>query len=243
MRKGGILTIATENVEVREDSLHEHPGVPPGLYVMLSVNDTGVGIDAGIQGRIFEPFFTTKEPGKGTGLGLAIVQSVVNQTGGYIAVQSEVGHGSTFKVFLPVAERLEEAETVEKVEEIGPCGCETVLLVEDAQGVRTVIRDYLESGGYFVVDLDTPSRALEFSRNHLAPIHLLLTDVVMPGLSGLDLATQIRSARPGIKVLYMSGYVPRTADSNGLKENTSLLQKPFTPEELLQRVRLVLDEA
>jgi CheY-like chemotaxis protein len=243
IRKGGILTIATENVEVGENSPHQHPRVPPGLYVMLSVNDTGVGIDAGIQGRIFEPFFTTKEPGKGTGLGLAIVQSVVNQTGGYIAVESEVGHGSTFKVFLPVVERLEEAETVEKVEEIGPCGCETVLLVEDARGVRTVIRDYLESGGYFVVDLESPSRALEFARNHRAPIHLLLTDIVMPGVDGLELARQIRSARPDIKVLYMSGYAPKAAGGDELEESSLFLQKPFTSGHLLHRVRLALDDA
>ena len=243
MPKGGTLTIATENIEVNESSAHQYPGSPPGFYVMLSVNDTGVGIDPTIQGRLFEPFFTTKEPGKGTGLGLAMVQSTVAQIGGYVAVQSEVGYGSTFKMFLPMAEQPDQANTTERVEEIAPHGSETVLLVEDAQSVRTVIRDYLESGGYSVVDLETPSRALEFARNHMGPIHLLFTDVVMPGLNGLELARQIRSARPGIKVLYMSGYVPRTADSNGLKESTSLLQKPFTLEELLQRVRSVLDGA
>jgi two-component system cell cycle sensor histidine kinase/response regulator CckA len=243
MPAGGTLTIATENIEVNESSAHQYPGSPPGFYVMLSVNDTGVGIDPTIQGRLFEPFFTTKEPGKGTGLGLAMVQSTVAQIGGYVAVQSEVGYGSTFKMFLPMAEQPDQANTTERVEEIAPHGSETVLLVEDAQSVRTVIRDYLESGGYSVVDLETPSRALEFARNHMGPIHLLFTDVVMPGLNGLELARQIRSARPGIKVLYMSGYVPRTADSNGLKESTSLLQKPFTLEELLQRVRSVLDGA
>jgi CheY-like chemotaxis protein len=243
MPAGGTLTIATENIKVNESSAHEFPGIPPGFYVMLSVNDTGVGIDPTIQGRLFEPFFTTKEPGKGTGLGLAMVQSIVTQIGGYVTLQSEVGYGSTFKILLPVAEKAEEARTRDRAAETIPRGSETVLLVEDARSVRTVIRDYLESGGYSVVDLETPSRALEFSRNHSAPIHLLLTDMVMPGLSGLDLATQIRSARPGIKVLYMSGYVPRTADGNGLKESTSLLQKPFTPAELLQRIRLVLDEA
>jgi PAS domain S-box-containing protein len=243
MPAGGTLTIATENIEVNESSAHQYPGSPPGFYVMLSVNDTGVGIDPTIQGRLFEPFFTTKEPGKGTGLGLAMVQSTVAQIGGYVAVQSEVGYGSTFKILLPMAEQPDQAKTTERVEEIAPHGSETVLLVEDAQSVRTVIRDYLESGGYSVVDLETPSRALEFARNHMGPIHLLLTDVVMPGISGLELARHIRSARPGIKVLYMSGYVPRTADGNGLKESTSLLQKPFTLEELLQRIRSVLDEA
>ena len=243
MPAGGTLTIATENIEVNESSAHQYPGIPPGSYVMLSVNDTGVGIDPTIQGRLFEPFFTTKEPGKGTGLGLAMVQSAVAQIGGYVAVQSEVGYGSTFKMFLPMAEQPDQANTTERVEEIAPHGSETVLLVEDAQSVRTVIRDYLESGGYSVVDIETAGRALDFARNHMGPIHLLLTDVVMPGISGLELARQTRLARPGIKVLYMSGYVPRTADGNGLKESTSLLQKPFTLEELLQRIRSVLDEA
>ena len=243
MPEGGTLTIATKNIEVNESSAHQYPGVPLGIYVMLSVKDTGLGIDPAIKARIFEPFFTTKERGKGTGLGLAMVQGIVTQIGGYVAVQSEVGYGSTFKMFLPVAEQAEEAKTAEKVEEIVPRGSETVLLVEDARSVRTVIRDYLESGGYSVVDLETSCRALEFARNHMEPIHLLLTDVVMPGISGLELARQIGSARPGIKVLYMSGYVPGAADGNGLKESTSLLQKPFTPEELLQRVRLVLDAA
>jgi two-component system cell cycle sensor histidine kinase/response regulator CckA len=242
MPTGGTLTIATENLEITESSAHQHPGLAPGSYVMITVNDTGMGIDAAIQTRIFEPFFTTKEPGKGTGLGLAIVQSVVTQTGGYVAVQSEVGYGSTFKVFLPVAERAEGAKTAEKVKEIGPCGSETVLLVEDARGVRAVIRDHLENGGYSVVDVETPSRALEFARHYLAPIHLLITDMVMPGVDGLELARQIRSVRPDIKVLYMSGYAPR-AGGDGLEESSSFLQKPFTSGHLLHRVRLVLDNA
>jgi two-component system cell cycle sensor histidine kinase/response regulator CckA len=141
-----------------------------------------------------------------------------------------------------VAERAEEAKTAEKAKEIGPCGSETVLLVEDAGSVRTVIRDYLESGGYSVVDVETPRQALEFSRNHMEPIHLLVTDMVMPGVDGLELARQIRSARPDIKVLYMSGYAPRAAGGDeGLEEDALFLQKPFVLEELLQRVRLVLD--
>jgi len=243
MPGGGTLTISTKNIEVNESSAHQYPGIPRGIYVMLSVNDTGVGIDPTIQGRLFEPFFTTKEPGKGTGLGLAMVQSTVAQIGGYVVVQSEVGYGSTFKMFLPMAEQPDQAKTTERVEEIAPHGSETVLLVEDAQSARTVIRDYLESGGYSVVDLETPSRALEFARNHMGPIHLLLTDVVMPGISGVELARQIRSARPDVKVLYMSGYAPRAAGSDESEESSSFLQKPFTSEHLLHRVRLVLDEA
>lgn len=243
MPRGGTLTISTENVEVNEISAHQDPGIPSGLYVMLRVSDTGAGIDAGIQGRLFEPFFTTKEPGKGTGLGLAIVQSVVTQIGGYVAVQSEVGQGSTFKIFLPVIEQADQTMIAKEVEEICPCGSETVLLVEDARGVRNVIRDYLESGGYSVVAVETPERALEFARNHMAPIHLLLTDIVMPGIGGVELARQIRAARPNVKVLYMSGYAPRAADGDALEVSISFLQKPFMPEELLRSVRRVLDHA
>ena len=243
MPKGGTLTIATENVEVSESSAHQHPGVPPGFYVMLSVNDTGTGIDAAIQSHIFEPFFTTKETGKGTGLGLAMVQGVVTHIGGYVAVQSEIGGGSAFQVFLPVVECADQAKPAKRAEEIGPRGSETVLLVEDAQGVRSVIRDYLESGGYSVVETGTPRQALEFVRNHMAPIHLLLTDMVMPGGGGVELSRQIRSAWPDIKVLYMSGYASRDAGRDeGLQEGTPFLQKPFTEEDLLRSVQRVLDE-
>ena len=243
MPTGGTLTIATENVEVSESSAHQNLDIPSGFYLMLSVKDTGVGIDAVIQAHIFEPFFTTKEPGKGTGLGLAMVQSVVTEIGGYVAVKSEVGRGSTFKVFLPVVEHADQVKTAKSAEEIAPRGSETVLLVEDARGVRTVIRDYLESGGYSVVEVETSRRALEFARNHRAPLHLLLTDMVMPGIAGVELARQISSTRPDIKVLYMSGYAPRTADGDGLERSDSFLQKPFTSEELLRRVRLALDKA
>jgi two-component system cell cycle sensor histidine kinase/response regulator CckA len=242
MPGGGTLTIATENVAVSESSTHQHPGIPPGFYVMLSVNDTGIGMDAAIQARIFEPFFTTKEPGKGTGLGLAIVQSVITQIGGYVAVQSEVGRGSTFKVFLPLVERAKQIKRSRKAKEIGPSGSETVLLVEDSRGVRIVIRDYLRSGGYSVVDVESPRRALQVARNHGAPIHVLLTDIVMPDVDGLGLARQIKSSRPDIKVLYMSGYAPQAANGDGVEERSSFLQKPFTQEELLRRVRLALDE-
>jgi two-component system cell cycle sensor histidine kinase/response regulator CckA len=243
MPGGGILKIATGNVEISETSAAQDRGVPPGRYVVLTVSDSGTGMDAATQARLFEPFFTTKEAGRGTGLGLAVVRSIVAQSGGYVTVQSELGRGSTFKVFLPVVEPAEQAQPAKKMEEVSPRGSETVLLVEDAQSVRSVIRDYLESGGYSVLEAETFGQALEFAQKHQGPIHQLLTDVVMPGMGGAELARQIRSVRPDIKVLYMSGYAPRAAGREGSEEGASSLQKPFTPEELLRRVRLVLDKA
>ena len=243
MPEGGNLNIATENVEISEISTTQHQGVPPDRYVVLTVSDSGTGMSAAIQARLFEPFFTTKEAGKGTGLGLAVVRSIVAQSGGYITVQSEPGRGSTFKVFLPVVEQAEQAQTAKKREEVGSRGSETVLLVEDAQSVRILIREYLESGGYVVLEAKTPEQALEFAQEHQGPIHLLLTDVVMPGMGGLELARQITSVRPNIKVLYMSGFVPKAAGGEELEEGASFLQKPFISEDLLRSVRQVLDKA
>jgi two-component system cell cycle sensor histidine kinase/response regulator CckA len=243
MPGGGILKIATENVEISELSIAAHRGVPAGRYVMLTVTDSGTGMDAATQARLFEPFFTTKEAGKGTGLGLAVVRSIVAQSGGHVTVQSELGRGSTFKVFLPIVEQTEQAQPTKKTED-SPRGSETVLLVEDAQSVRIVIRDYLESGGYFVLEPETLGQVLELARKHQGPIHLLLTDVVMPGMGGAELARQIRSVRPDSKVLYMSGYAPRAAGRDeGLEEGASFLQKPFTSEDLLRSVRRVLDKS
>ena len=244
MPGGGTLTIATEDVEINETSAAEHRGVPAGRYVMLRVTDSGSGMDAATQARLFEPFFTTKEAGKGTGLGLAVVRSIVAHSGGHVTVQSELGRGSTFNVFLPVVEEPEQAQPAKKTEEVSPRGSETVLLVEDAQGVRIVIQDYLQSGGYSVLAPETPGQVLELAQKHQGPIHLLLTDVVMPGMGGPELARQIRAVRPDIRVLYMSGYAPRAAGRDeGLEEGAPLLQKPFTSEDLLRSVRLMLDTA
>ncbi len=240
MPGGGTLKIATENVEIRDTSMAEYRGVPAGRYVMLTVTDSGTGMDAATQARLFEPFFTTKEPGKGTGLGLAVVRSIVSQCGGHITVQSELGHGSTFKVFFPVVEQVEHTQPAKKMEEITPRGTETVLLVEDSRGVRIVLRDYLESAGYSVLEPETLGQVLELAQKHSGPIHLLLTDVVMPGMGGAELARQIKSVRPEIKVLYMSGYLTRAA-GEGLEEGARFLQKPFTAEDLLRFVRQELD--
>ena len=240
MPGGGTLKIATENVEIRDTSTAEYRGVPAGRYVRLTVEDSGTGMDAATQARLFEPFFTTKEAGKGTGLGLAVVRSVVAQIGGQVTVQSELGHGSTFKVFFPVVEQAEHTQPTKKMEEITPRGTETVLLVEDSRGVKIVLRDYLESAGYSVLEPETLGQVLELAQKHPGPIHLLLTDVVMPGMGGAELARQIKSVRPEIKVLYMSGYLTRAA-GEGLEEGARFLQKPFTAEDLLRFVRQELD--
>ena len=242
MPGGGTLKIATENVEIRAQSTTENRGAPAGRYVMLTVTDSGTGMDAETQARLFEPFFTTKEAGKGTGLGLAVVRSIVAQSGGHVTVQSEPGRGSTFKVLLPVVEDPEQTQPTKKREEVSPRGSETILLVEDAQSVRIVIRDYLEGGGYQVLAPETLGQVVELAQKHQGPIQLLLTDVVMPGMGGAELARQINSARPDIKVLYMSGHAPRTAGPDeGLEEGAPFLQKPFTSEDLLRSVRRVLD--
>ena len=240
MPGGGTLKIATENVEIRNTSAAEYRGVPAGRYVMLTVTDSGTGMDAATQARLFEPFFTTKEAGKGTGLGLAVVRSVVAQSGGHVTVQSELGRGSTFRVFFPVVEQAEHTPAAKKTEEVTPRGTETVLLVEDSRGVRIVLRDYLESAGYSVLEPETLGQVLELAQKHPGPIHLLLTDMVMPGMGGAELARQIKSVRPEIKVLYMSGYLTKAA-GEGLEEGARFLQKPFTAEGLLRSVRQELD--
>jgi two-component system cell cycle sensor histidine kinase/response regulator CckA len=244
MPGGGTLKIATANVEIKAASITEHRGAPAGRYVMLTVTDSGKGMDAETQARLFEPFFTTKEAGKGTGLGLAVVRSIVAQSGGHVIVESEPGYGSTFKVFLPVVEHPDQTQPAKKTEEVSLRGSETVLLVEDAQSVRIVVRGYLESGGYFVLAPETLGQVLELAQKHQGPIQLLLTDVVMPGMGGAELAKQIKSVRPDIKVLYMSGYAPRAAGRDeGLEEGAPFLQKPFTSEDFLRSVRRVLDTA
>jgi two-component system, cell cycle sensor histidine kinase and response regulator CckA len=241
MPTGGKLTLETKNVLLDESFAERHLGVVPGPYVLLTVTDTGGGMDKETQLRIFEPFFTTKEVGKGTGLGLSTVFGIVRQSEGSIWVESAPGAGTTFSVYFPQSER--EPEKVRKA--IAPpvlTGTETILLIEDEEHVRVVSRAILARNGYNVVEVGSPSEAVEVCSKPSSPIHLVLTDVVMPQMSGPELAKRLRSLRPEIKVLFMSGYTDDTIIRHGMLDpKTRFLQKPLTPEDLLRKVREVLD--
>ena len=242
MPSGGTLTIKTANIEVDAAEASLHPGAATGSYVVVSVADDGVGMPADVLQRIFEPFFTTKGPEKGTGLGLAMVHSIVAQSGGYVTVRSEPGHGSTFSLFLPRVLDAALSAAVETNEGEIPTGSETCLVVEDAGKVRALTSEYLESGGYAVLQAADGQQALEVARSHEGPIHLLVTDVVMPGMSGPELARSLAKAHPEVKVLLVSGHADETAIRHGVMGPTgSLLPKPFTEDVLLRKVREVLD--
>jgi PAS domain S-box-containing protein len=243
MPEGGKLTIETSNVDVDDELATMYDGLAPGRYVMLAVHDTGHGIDAETKSRLFEPFFTTKEQGKGTGLGLATVYGIVKQSGGYVAVESEPGKGAAFKIFLNRLEAgVDEIEQVVQLEEERPRGSETVLLVEDEEVVRNLVREILEGNGYTVLEANNGADALDLGRSLTAPIHLLVTDVVMPKMSGRELAERLVTIHRETRVLYMSGYTDGAIGHHGvLDPHTELLQKPFTFDELAQKVRKVLD--
>ena len=243
MPQGGRLTIETANVEL--DASYSHPPavLSPGRYVMLAVTDNGCGMDAETQAHVFEPFFTTKEKGKGTGLGLATVYGVVKQSGGYVWVYSEPGRGTSFKIYLPrIEETAVPAGRDGKSEmQIPERGSETILLVEDEKGVRELAREYLASSGYTVIEAEDGHTALELAAMHVGPIHLLLTDVVMPGISGRELAERVSQIRPGIKIIYMSGYTDQAVVHHGILRNDAvLLQKPFTLMTLAGKLREML---
>jgi PAS domain S-box-containing protein len=242
MPTGGTLTIETADVEHDPDYARDRGAAAVRWFVMLAVSDTGCGMDQATQARIFEPFFTTKAPGKGTGLGLATVYGIVQQAGGFIWVYSEPGHGTTFKLYLPQANATAEGMTAGPGAAHVPRGTETVLLVEDAAAVRAVSKQVLERQGYTVLEAPNGEAALRLAQHHDGPIHLLLTDVVMPLLSGRQLAEQLARARPGVKVLYTSGYTDDSVVRHGVLEaGTAYLQKPFSPESLARKVREVLD--
>jgi two-component system, cell cycle sensor histidine kinase and response regulator CckA len=241
MADGGRLTIETSNVQLDRDYCAKHHNIAPGPWVMLTVSDTGCGMDAQTQTRIFEPFFTTKPKGKGTGLGLATVYGVVKQSGGFIYVYSEVGHGTTFKVYLPKVTAEVEKETAEKVA-APQSGNETVLFVEDEESVRELVRDYLTAAGYRLLEACDGVQALEVAEAHGGPIDILVTDVVMPRLSGRELASRLTSERPNIKVLFISGYTDDSIFRHGVLEGgVAYLQKPFNLKSIAQKIREVLD--
>jgi PAS domain S-box-containing protein len=255
MPQGGQLTIGTRNVELHETFAGSHAQIPPGKYVVLTVSDTGVGMRSEIQAHIFEPFFTTKKPGEGTGLGLAIVYGVVKQTGGWITASSEFGKGTTFDIYFPQVQE-EEAKSKSRAKEepisktkTSPAPVargtetETILLVEDQDGIRDLVREFLQNSGYTVLYAVDGNEALKIAANYQNSIHLLLTDVVMPNLGGRELARRLTQPRPRMKVLFMSGYPDHTTWSSELVDDTAaVLQKPFPLDTLARKIRNLLDD-
>ena len=241
MPTGGKLTMETANVMIDEESAREHLGTKPGPHVMLAISDTGIGMDRATQARIFEPFFTTKEKGKGTGLGLSTVFGIVQQSGGSIWVYSEPGKGTSFKVYLPrIDDAVDEVRAAQRPAMLR--GTETVLLVEDDEQVRTVARGILRRHGYRVLEARNGGEAMLICETHAQVIHLLISDVVMPHMSGPELARRLAKARPSMKVLCMSGFTDDTVVRHGVMDSDiAYLQKPITPETLTRKVREVLD--
>jgi PAS domain S-box-containing protein len=241
MPRGGRLTLETGNVTLDEKFASAYTTVQPGPHVMLAVSDTGVGMDATLQSRLFEPFFTTKERGKGTGLGLSTTYGIVKQSGGSIWVYSEPGHGTTFKIYLPRCEEPLDTRDAPPLPAKPRAGSETVLLVEDEPEVRRLVDKLLRMQGYAVVSAGSPAEAIAAARA-AGPIAILITDVIMPGMNGRELATVLGAERPGMRVLYMSGYTDAAIAQHGiLPAGTAFLSKPFTPDALARKVREVLD--
>jgi len=241
MQSSGKITIQTENADLRKEELsREHPYIHPGSYVVLSVSDNGHGMDKETQARIFEPFFTTKEKGKGTGLGLSTVYGIVKQSGGYILVDSQAGKGTTFSIYLPKVEEAAEAVGRVQVSETGNRGSETVLLVEDEESVRQLVRETLEAQGYHILEAENGEEALRIANTH-SDIDMLITDVVMPGMGGRELSARLCASHPHTKLLYLSGYTEDAIVHEGVLEpGTAFLQKPFTLQTLTRKVREVL---
>jgi CheY-like chemotaxis protein len=243
MPNGGKLTLETANANITTEYIATHPLVPAGRYVMLAVSDTGVGMTDEIKAQIFEPFFTTKEPGKGTGLGLSTVYGIVKQNNGFIWLYSELEKGTCFKIYLPAVERRKTVYDSEpSVETFVPVGHATVLLVEDEHALREVISEFLRSAGHTVIAVESHDEALARVAEHPGKIDLLLTDIVLKGLNGKQLAENLQAKGYTFKVIFMSGYTPNASVYESLlDESTVFLQKPFTRPTLLAKVHETLD--
>ena len=241
MPKGGRLTIETTNVTIENDASLDAVGLAPGSYVLLAVRDNGHGMDAETRSHLFEPFFTTKEKGKGTGLGLSTVYGIVKQSGGYLDLESSLGAGSTFTVYLPRLEVIVEPPKAKIPITASFRGEETVLLVEDEDVLRGLLAKFLRLYGYTVLEASHGGEALLACERHQGPIHLMVTDVVMPRMSGRELADRLIPLRPEMKIIYMSGYTEDTLVQHGVTDQSvAFLQKPFKPIELARRVYAVL---
>jgi CheY-like chemotaxis protein len=242
MPTGGQLTIETRNVLVEMTPRHDIVMLKEGSYVLLAIRDTGQGMSKETQSHLFEPFFTTKEKGKGTGLGLSTVYGIVKQSGGTIGIESTLGQGTTCKIFFPKVDETPQSVPVVNGNFGKAIGRETILLVEDDPSVRGLVQEALGLSGYEVLVARHGIEALVTGAKHMGPIHLLLTDVAMPQMSGPEVAEKLTGVRPDIKVLYMSGYPDHPVfEQGGFKRDTAFLQKPFTPNVLTQKVREVLD--
>jgi nitrogen-specific signal transduction histidine kinase/CheY-like chemotaxis protein len=242
MPNGGKLTIETANVDLDESFMQSHQMLQAGPHVMLAISDNGIGMDAETQSHLFEPFFTTKQKGKGTGLGLSTVYGIVRQSNGFIWVYSEPGKGATFKIYFPMTSDRIIPRTEGRKSECGSRGNETVLVVEDEVSVRTLAGRILRDRGYKVLEASEGMDALRIARKHEGNIHLILTDVVMPGIGGKVLVAQLESLRPCIKALYISGYTDDAIVHQGILDSeVAFLQKPFTIDGLARKVREVLD--
>ncbi|HEV7501239.1 MAG TPA: ATP-binding protein, partial [Vicinamibacteria bacterium] len=242
MPDGGSLVLETSNVDLDESYVRSHPAAKAGRHVRLAVSDTGHGMDAATVSHIFEPFFTTKPRGKGTGLGLATVHGIVQQSDGHLDVYSEVGHGTTFKIYLPRIEAQQDAAAVTDAPTEVRGGTETIVLVEDEDGLRSLIREVLEDAGYRVIDAADPEHGLAAVRGEKGGIHILMTDVILPQMRGTELAERVRQISPDVRVLFMSGYTDQAIGQHAaLSPGAHFLQKPFSLSALLEKVRVVME--